>query len=718
MRKKVTLKGGAETQRLRTKVQRAQSPSTDVLRALDAIIWERDPKTLQFTFVSQPAEKLLGYPVESWLSDPNFWCAHLDPADADRALTYCRAEIKAGRNHELEYRAVAADGTVVWLRDRVRVLLDVHGHPYRCCGVTTAIRGAPAPSERAVLLEIAKAVSGTSDLHQMLERVLRCTTAVLPCERVVTYYWEPTRGTFRNIAQYGLPEDLAREAAEVEFGAGHAAVDLLASGQTMLINDVTEQHWVPPSVLAHFGITAALAVPLAVRGRILGALVAINTTTGRFQPAQVQLFESIASHVALALETTDLYQTQREEAQIAAALARVGQEMISSLDTPVILERLCQLTTEVLPCDCSHTMLWDEREAAYVPVSGFGDTAEGWEALRSVTFPRAAVADLMARLQVEDVMQVVVPELPEHPMIQIAGRYGFTVCMYVALRRGRDMIGYQAARLRARLEPFSGQQQRLFRGIGQIASLALANAQLVEELARASRIKSDFVATMSHELRTPLNVILGYNDLLLDGAFGQVSREQQEILRRIEQSGRELLAMVNTALDLTRLDAGRLPVDVQPVDIAALLAEIAGDLQAVRERSGLELTWQMAGRLPVLHTDPTKLKVILKNLIANALKFTDAGCVSVSAATTSAGVEFSVTDTGIGIPREAQPFIFEAFRQGDSSMTRRHGGVGLGLYIVRRLVDVLGGAIAFETEVGRGSTFRVALPLKAPRRGA
>ncbi len=714
----MTLNSGADARRLKAKTRPTPPRSVDLLQAIDAIVWERNAGTLQFTFVSQPAETLLGYPLRAWLSDPDFWRAHLYPADAERVLTYCRAETEAGRNHEVEYRAVAADGAIVWLRDRVRVVLDAQGCPQRCCGVTTVIPGAPARSEQAALLEIAKDVSGTLDLHKILDRVLQRTAAMLPCERVVTYYWEPARGTFRDVARHGVPEDLARDAAALEFGAGEPVVDLLTSGQTMLINEVTDQQWVPPPVLAHFRVTTLLAVPLAVRGRTLGALVAINAASGRFQPTQVQLLENVASHVALGLEATDLYQTQREEAQIAAALARVGQEMISSLDTPVILERLCQLTTEVLPCDCSHTVLWDERESAYVPVSGFGDTAEGWEVLRSMTLPRTAVAEVLAQLQVQDVMQVVVPQMPEHPLIRIAGRYGFTVCMYVALRRGRDMIGYQAARLRQRLEPFSLQQQRLFRGIGQIASLALANARVVEELAHASRIKSDFVATMSHELRTPLNVILGYNDLLLDGAFGRVSAEQRDILRRMEQSGRELLAMVNTALDVTRLEAGRLPVDVQPVDIPALLAEIANDVQPVHERSGLELTWEMAGQLPVLQTDPTKLKVILKNLIGNALKFTDAGRVSVSVATTSARVEFSVADTGVGIPREAQPFIFEAFRQADSSMTRRHGGVGLGLYIVRRLVEVLGGAIELETEVGRGSTFRVALPLAAPRRAS
>jgi len=283
----------------------------------------------------------------------------------------------------------------------------------------------------------------------------------------------------------------------------------------------------------------------------------------------------------------------------------------------------------------------------------------------------------------------------------------------VALRRGTTLIGIHSACYRGRTEPFSAQQERIARGIAQLASLALENARLVEELNRASRVKSDFLATMSHELRTPLNAIVGYTSLLIDGAYGRMEDEQVQVLRRLDKSACELLELINSTLDVSRLEAGRMPMDIRDVSVSELLHEVDAETRGWREKPGLEFVWDVPARLPRLRTDPLKLKVILKNLIGNAVKFTDHGSVRVGARRVDRGVvEFSVEDTGIGIDPSARSVIFEPFRQGDSSDSRRHGGVGLGLYVVRRLVDTLGGDLALESDLGRGSTFRVSVPTK------
>jgi signal transduction histidine kinase len=257
---------------------------------------------------------------------------------------------------------------------------------------------------------------------------------------------------------------------------------------------------------------------------------------------------------------------------------------------------------------------------------------------------------------------------------------------------------------------------RIARGMAQLASMAIENAQLVEQLERANRLRSEFVATMSHELRTPLNVIVGYNELLLDGVFGALTGDQLDPLRRVDKSARELLDLINATLDMSRLEGGRVPVEVQDVWVPDLLREIEGEVRGSGERPDLQLIWQVPATLPYLRTDRIKLKMVLKNLISNAVKFTERGSVTIAAISDDGQVEFTVADTGIGIAPEAQEFIFEPFRQGDSSITRRHGGVGLGLYIVRRLMDLLGGTIALDSEIGRGSIFRVRLPAAHTRR--
>jgi signal transduction histidine kinase len=234
----------------------------------------------------------------------------------------------------------------------------------------------------------------------------------------------------------------------------------------------------------------------------------------------------------------------------------------------------------------------------------------------------------------------------------------------------------------------------------------------ITELERASRLKSEFVATMSHELRTPLNIVIGYTDLLLEGAFGDLTVEQVGIVQRMGKSTGELQELISATLDLSRLEAGRLPLELGEVHLRELIAEIEAESQELQRKPGVCVLWQVAPELPALYTDAAKLKTVLKNVIANAVKFTDQGSVTVRVGARDRGVEFGVTDTGIGIAPETVPIIFEPFRQADGSPTRRHSGVGLGLYIVRRFLDLLGGTVAVESAVGQGSTFRVWVPVR------
>jgi signal transduction histidine kinase/DNA-binding response OmpR family regulator len=398
----------------------------------------------------------------------------------------------------------------------------------------------------------------------------------------------------------------------------------------------------------------------------------------------------------------------REDARVSGALARVGQELISSLDTPVLLNRLCQVTTEVLECAWSHTVLWQPEEQVFVPVSGYGHTPEEWESIRVLTLPRSLLARLLARLEGEQVVDAAVRA--DRSLASVPMAYGITVALFMALRRGGEIVGIHIAAYRGRRDPFGPQQERIARGIAHLASLALANARLVEQLERANRLKSDFVATMSHELRTPLNIVVGYNDLLLDGEFGPLTAEQIDVLRRMDKSAHGLLELINATLDLSRLEAGRVPLEVKEIILSDLVSELDAEASELRDKPNVDFVWDVAPQLPPLHTDPVKLKVVLKNLIGNAVKFTAEGRVTVGVRSREGGVEFSVTDTGIGIAPETLPIIFEPFRQGESSMTRRFGGVGLGLHIARRLLDVLGGRITVDSEVGRGSTFRVWVP--------
>jgi signal transduction histidine kinase len=237
-------------------------------------------------------------------------------------------------------------------------------------------------------------------------------------------------------------------------------------------------------------------------------------------------------------------------------------------------------------------------------------------------------------------------------------------------------------------------------------------------LEQASALKSQFLANMSHEFRTPLNAILGYTHMLLNNVTGQVSEAQRKSLTRIDSNSRHLLALINDILDITRIEAGRMPLNITTFRVVDLVHEVMSELEPIIRRSNLQVTSKLRGAVPSLRTDRQKVKQIVLNLLSNALKFTPTGSVTILASYDARGREISIAvrDTGVGIGREDQAKVFEDFRQLDTSPTRGYGGTGLGLSICRRLAQMLGGTIELESELAKGSTFTLRLPAKARRR--
>jgi signal transduction histidine kinase len=233
--------------------------------------------------------------------------------------------------------------------------------------------------------------------------------------------------------------------------------------------------------------------------------------------------------------------------------------------------------------------------------------------------------------------------------------------------------------------------------------------RLVDELERANRTKLEFVSTMSHELRTPLNIIAGYGDMLRDSDFA----ERDRALDGIRRANTELLELVEATLDLNRLESGRDQPQLAPVALQDLWNELSTELAGVPRAAGVRLEWRPVTSV-VLLSDRRKLKIILKNLVGNALKFTPRGHVEIDCRFDAACCVLTVADTGIGIAAEHLKSVFEPFRQVDGSDRRHYGGVGLGLHIVRRLCAQLGADVAVTSQPGRGSTFTIRLPLTGP----
>ncbi len=276
----------------------------------------------------------------------------------------------------------------------------------------------------------------------------------------------------------------------------------------------------------------------------------------------------------------------------------------------------------------------------------------------------------------------------------------------------------EKARLLERVKEVSSQLE---------ARVQMATAELAEQneklrrqaiqLEQASAAKSQFLANMSHEFRTPLNAILGYTNMLLQGVSGELSPAQKRNLTRIDSNGRHLLEVINEILDITRIEAGRMPLHLSDFGIPELLQEVVAELDPIIARSKLAVSTQLGSRMPAAHSDRQKVKQIVLNLLSNALKFTHEGSVTVRAEYVSATstLTISVTDTGIGIAPADQEKIFEDFQQVDSSPTRAYGGTGLGLSICRRLATMLGGRVTLQSAPGQGSTFTLHFPRRARR---
>jgi signal transduction histidine kinase len=247
------------------------------------------------------------------------------------------------------------------------------------------------------------------------------------------------------------------------------------------------------------------------------------------------------------------------------------------------------------------------------------------------------------------------------------------------------------------------------------AELAEQNEKLRRQalqLEQASAAKSQFLANMSHEFRTPLNAILGYTSMLLQGVNGEMTPQQRRNLQRIDSNGRHLLQVINEILDITRIEAGRMPLNASDFMLPELLQEVMAEMDPIIARTKLAVSTALGAELPELHSDRQKVKQIVLNLLSNALKFTHEGSVQVSAVHDfgTSTVAISVKDTGIGIAPEHLEKIFEDFQQVDSSPTRVYGGTGLGLSICRRLAAMIGGRVTVQSALGQGSTFTLHLP--------
>jgi two-component system OmpR family sensor kinase len=412
-----------------------------------------------------------------------------------------------------------------------------------------------------------------------------------------------------------------------------------------------------------------------------------------------------------------------------ATLKDINIALTSTLDLSAVLEVLLQKVATLMPEFAAAVRLWDEERLILSPVScrNFNDAEWKAEAARP-DFESDFTAEVFRSKTLVLVERARNNAQAEHAAFY--RKHDVNAYLGIPMLVEEQVLGVVSFYARGD-RSFSAQEVEFLSALASQASVAIRNSQvhgqmkqLVERLDRSNRIKEEFLGVISHELRTPLNVVKGYVQLLQTSFFGELSPEQDAAIEKIAGQTRDQLNMVDGILQAISIDSEVTSVRADPVPLRDFLDELQSTYFSLPDKP-LSFRWSYSAALPLVTTDKIKLKYVLQNLINNAIKFTDEGYVTVSAAVLDSDptrlpgqplenariwLKFDVADTGIGISKEFLPLIFEKFSQVDSSTTRVHGGIGLGLHIVKRCIELLHGTIEVDSELGKGSTFSVRIP--------
>jgi len=469
-----------------------------------------------------------------------------------------------------------------------------------------------------------------------------------------------------------------------------------------------------------------LLFPWGIRGQILGSLgavigypLAVALGTPHASPLPYGMFV-LGAALGLTLLGAHLLDTARFVAyrrsaerqraeQFATALLNVARALSSTIADPQALAtQLSERTREATGADW--VILYtkgDERDFRVAAISGA--PPELVDELRAIGLTPEFLPALPRAGSDSPVAEVGEHERRDFFPSVLLERWQLAAAPSQAIVRDQQTIAILVCCFRRSPAAVRIDGQRLLAAIADQAAVALQNARLIEEARAANRLKSEFVATLSHELRTPLNVVLGYLDLLRDGAYPN-PEEQRDVLDRIYDHSVQLADLIKALLDVNRLDAGRMPITVEEFRIDFLFDSLRAQLPL--NHPDVQLKWETPDGSAWLRTDEAKVEMILRNLIHNALKFTERGAVTVTAELQrdAQTIRLAVADTGPGIAAQDLSIIFEMFRQG-SRTASSSGGVGLGLYIAKRLSEALGGSISVESRLGAGTRFTVLLPV-------
>jgi GAF domain-containing protein len=471
-----------------------------------------------------------------------------------------------------------------------------------------------------------------------------------------------------------------------------------------------------------------VAVPLLHEGNPIGAFAVARANAGSFPERQIALLQAFADQAVIAIRNVRLFdevQTRTEELSESLQQQTATADVLkvisrSTFDLQTVLQTLVESAARL--CEADRATITRQRNGVFYRAESYGFSNEFMEYVKDLpVVPQRGDASGRALLEgrfihIHDVLADADYRFAD------AQRLGhFRTVLAVPMLREDTPIGVLAL-TRSEVRPFTDKQIELVQTFADQAAIAIENVRLFDEiqdksrqLEEASQHKSQFLANMSHELRTPLNAILGYTELMADGAYGEPSEKMLGILKRLEANGRHLLGLINDVLDLSKIEAGQLMLELSDYCIQDIAQTVRSTLEPLAADKKLGFKVEVAPQLPSGHGDGRRLTQVLINLVGNAIKFTDAGEVAIKAEANNGSFHVSVRDTGPGISSADQARLFQEFQQADNAITRKKGGTGLGLAISKRIIEMHGGRIWVESQPGQGSTFTFTLPVIVER---